>query len=115
MSKSTVTQPVHASTSLVQLNNPPHEPHRMAGAQHYYWRGKLLAWSVRVAVLLIAALLVIPALLQKWLWMRQLNYAGIFWTLLSIKWGMTSVAFIGAFLFLWINIRRGGQKQLRAG
>ena len=38
--------------------------------------------------------------------MRQLNYAGIFWTLLSVKWGMACVAFIGAFLFLWINIRQ---------
>ena len=43
--------------------------------------------------------------------MRQLDYAGIFWTLLSVKWGMTCVAFIGAFLFLWINIRQAARNS----
>jgi uncharacterized protein len=64
-----------------------------------------LPWIIPVAVLFIVVLQVLPDFLQKWLWMRQLNYRGIFWTLLSVKWGMTCVAFIGAFLFLWINIR----------
>ena len=53
----------------------------------------------------------IPQLLQKWLWMRQLDYAGIFWTLLSVKWGMACVAFVGAFLFLWINIRQAARNS----
>ena len=56
-------------------------------------------------MLFVVVLQVIPDFLQKWLWMRQLNYPGIFWTLLSVKWGMTCVAFVGAFLFLWINNR----------
>jgi uncharacterized membrane protein (UPF0182 family) len=65
---------------------------------------KYMIAGFAVAVLL-AALMVIPQLLQKWLWMQQLDYSGIFWTLLSVKWGMACLAFIGAFVFLWINIR----------
>jgi uncharacterized membrane protein (UPF0182 family) len=58
-----------------------------------------------VLAVLLVGLLVIPQLLQKWLWMRQLDYAGVFWTLFSVKCGMAGVAFIGVFLFLWLNIR----------
>ncbi len=85
--------------------------HGVAGKQHGYWWVKLLTWRALVAVLIIAALREVPALLQKWLWMRQLNYAGIFWTLLVVKWGMTCVAFIGAFLFLWINLRQAARQS----
>ena len=56
--------------------------------------------------------MVIPEVLQKLLWMRQLNYEVIFWTLFSVKWGMTSVAFIASFLFLWINIRQAVRNSL---
>ena len=73
---------------------------------------KYFVTAVVLAVLFIGALMVIPQLLQKWLWMRQLNYAGIFWTLLSVKWGMACVAFVGAFLFLWINIRQAARNSL---
>ena len=61
---------------------------------------KYFVTAIVLAVLLVGALMVVPELLQKWLWMRQLNYEGIFWTLLSVKWGMTCAAFIGVFLFL---------------
>ena len=44
-------------------------------------------------------------LIQKWLWMRQLHYLGVFWTLLSVRWAMFGVAFVCAFGFLWINFR----------
>jgi uncharacterized membrane protein (UPF0182 family) len=37
--------------------------------------------------------------------MRQLNYAGIFWTLLSVKWGIFGVAFFVSIIYLWINLR----------
>ena len=49
--------------------------HGVSGRPHRAWWGKLLSWRVLVAVLIIAALWEIPALLQKWLWMRQLNYS----------------------------------------
>jgi uncharacterized protein len=83
-----------------------------AGGQHGSWWGKLLTWRTLVALLIIAALREIPTLLQKWLWMRQLNYAGIFWTLLVVKWGMACVAFIGSFLFLWVNLRQAARRSL---
>ena len=36
---------------------------------------------------IIAVLVGIAGYLEQWLWMRQLDYAGIFWTLLSVQWG----------------------------
>ncbi|HTU50501.1 MAG TPA: UPF0182 family protein, partial [Acidobacteriaceae bacterium] len=57
------------------------------------------------AVVVIVLLTVIAGLIQKWLWMRQLHYLGIFWTLLSVQWAMVGVAFVCAFGFLWINFR----------
>jgi uncharacterized membrane protein (UPF0182 family) len=46
--------------------------------------------------------------------MRQLEYSGIFWTILSVKWGMTCAAFIVAFAFIWLNIRQAGKSSLAA-
>ena len=51
------------------------------------------------AVLLIVVLVGIAGYLEKWLWMRQLHYLGIFWTLLSVQWAMFGVAFVFAFVF----------------
>jgi hypothetical protein len=52
------------------------------------------------------ALAILPGYVEKWLWMGELDYANIFWTLLSARWGMFLFAFIFAFLFLWINLRQ---------
>jgi uncharacterized membrane protein (UPF0182 family) len=65
---------------------------------------KLLKWLFPIAALLFIALIVIPGFLQKWLWMRQLDYAGIFWTLFSVKVALTCAGFIFALLFLWLNV-----------
>ena len=94
-------KPIDRSTLVVRQNDFPAKAHGASNS-----RRRLLNWIVPVAVLLFAALGVMPGLLQKWLWMRQLNYESIFWTLFSVKLGMTCVAFIGAFLFLWINTRQ---------
>ncbi len=67
--------------------------------------GHRLRWMVFAAFAAVILTTVILGLVQKWLWMRELNYSGIFWTLLSIKWVMFGVAAIGAFLFLWVNLR----------
>ena len=48
---------------------------------------------------------VVLGLVQKWLWMRQLDYLGIFWTLLSIKWGMFGLTLTVSLLYLWVNLR----------
>jgi uncharacterized membrane protein (UPF0182 family) len=76
------------------------------------WLGKALKWTPPVALLLFVALIAIPGLLKKWLWMDQVNYAGIFWTILWVKWGVTCVAFVAAFLFIWINIRQASRNSL---
>jgi uncharacterized membrane protein (UPF0182 family) len=57
------------------------------------------------AILVIAILAFIPSWTQKWLWMRQLNYGGIFWTLFSLRWGLFGAAFVVAVLYLWMNFR----------
>ena len=46
---------------------------------------------------------------EKWLWMRQVDYIGIFWTLLSVQWTMFLPAFFFAFLYLWINLRQAAK------
>ena len=66
----------------------------------------LLNLMIAVAVLLIIVLGVISGYIEKWLWMRQLDYAGIFWTLLSVQWAMFCSAFVFAFLYLWLNLRQ---------
>ena len=65
-----------------------------------------LQLMIAAAVLLIAVLVGIAGYLEKWLWMQQLDYTGIFWTLLSVQWGMFCSAFVLAFLYLWINLRQ---------
>jgi uncharacterized membrane protein (UPF0182 family) len=66
----------------------------------------LLRFMIAAAVLLIIALGIIIGYVEKWLWMRQLDYAGIFWTLLSVQWAMFCSAFVFAFLYLWLNLRQ---------
>ena len=45
--------------------------------------GHRLRWIVFAAFAAVILVTVILGLVQKWLWMRELNYSGIFWTLLS--------------------------------
>ena len=66
----------------------------------------LLSLMIAAAFLLIIVLGIITGYIEKWLWMRQLGYAGIFWTLLSVQWAMFCSAFVFAFLFLWFNLRQ---------
>jgi uncharacterized membrane protein (UPF0182 family) len=77
------------------------------------WLGKMLKWFFPVAALLFIALIVVPGFLQKWLWMRQLDYAGIFWTLFSVKVALTCAAFAFAFIFLWMNVRQAAKSGAR--
>ena len=64
-----------------------------------------LRWILIAAFAVVIIVSVILSLVQKWLWMRQLDYSGIFWTLLSVKWVLFGVAAVCAFLFLWVNLR----------
>src|ERR1035441_6938089 len=67
--------------------------------------GHLVKWGLIAVVGIGVVLSVVLGLVQKWLWMRQLDYEGIFWTLLSVKWGVSGVTLIVSVLYLWINLR----------
>ena len=60
------------------------------------------AWGTGVIALILVAALV--GILQKWLWMGELGFRGIFWTLLRTQWTMFGSAFLVAFLYLGINL-----------
>ena len=66
---------------------------------------RLLSTVIVAVALSIAVLGSIAGYLENWLWMRQLDYAGIFWTVLSVQCAMLCSAFVFAFLYLWINLR----------
>ena len=76
------------------------------------WLGKMLKWLFPVAAVLFVVLIAVPVFLQKWLWMRQLNYSVIFWTMFSARAGLTCSAFVFAFLFLWLNVRWAARNSL---
>ena len=65
----------------------------------------LLRWGFFALIAIALVLSVVLGLVQKWLWMRQLDYVGIFWTLLSVKWSIFGVALFVSILYLWINLR----------
>jgi len=67
---------------------------------------QVLRFLVAAAILLIILLAIAAGYVQKGLWMRQLQYTGVFWTLLSVRWAMFGTAFSFAFLYLWINLKR---------
>ncbi len=56
-------------------------------------------------IAVIAILAIVPNWIQKWLWMRQVGYSRVFWTLFSVRWELFGVAFVVALLYLWINLR----------
>jgi uncharacterized membrane protein (UPF0182 family) len=70
-------------------------------------RPKLLLFFqllVPAAIVLVIAVGGITGYLEKWLWMGQLHYTGIFWTLLSVQWTMFAAAFAFVFLFTSFNL-----------
>ena len=62
-----------------------------------------------ILIAAIAAVLIILGVISssivKWLWMRSLDYAGIFWTILFTQRALGVIVFFIAFLFVWINLR----------
>jgi uncharacterized membrane protein (UPF0182 family) len=107
MNDSTAEKPIDLSPVEIHPNNLPHKE---------LFRGnnrlRFQPWIIPAAVLLIGALMVLAGFLQKLLWMRQLNYAGVFWTIVSVKVGMTCVAFLVALVFLAINIYFASKNNL---
>ncbi len=88
---------------------------------HHPLRGRrpmrLLRLVIVGAIAVIAILAFIPSWIQKWLWMRQLGYTGVFWTLFSMRWGLFCAAFVVALLYVWINLRLAARNgaTFRAG
>jgi uncharacterized membrane protein (UPF0182 family) len=76
---------------------------------------KALTLVAAFAVVLIVLMVLLAGWTQKWLWMQQLGYTGIFWGILSAKWTMFALAFVAAFLYVWINLRvaarDGGERR----
>ncbi len=63
------------------------------------WR---LLFVVIVLVLIILA--IVSSSIEKWLWMQQLDYAEVFWKIISVQWGMFILAFLIVLLYFWINL-----------
>jgi uncharacterized membrane protein (UPF0182 family) len=114
---STVKTPKGEPTEVVSVTEkrpaggqPPVEDFR--SVQPPAWAVTLLKWLFPAAAVLFVALIAIPAFLQKWLWMRQLDYSIIFWTLFSVRVGLTCSAFAFTFLFLWLNLRQAARSSM---
>ena len=80
------------------------------GMRRAYRPGRPLRLILVAAVVLIALLVVISGWIQKGLWMGQLGYSGVFWTLLALRCELYCAAFVIAFLYLWINLRLAAAK-----
>jgi uncharacterized membrane protein (UPF0182 family) len=93
------------ATTVKRITSPQTEPSNSARQLLPPLIGSLLMWGLIALVGIGVVLSVVLGLVQKWLWMRQLDYAGIFWTLLSVKWGLFGVTLIVSVFYLWLNLR----------
>lgn len=101
-----IENPIHIEPSRPVESEKPGtngSQHRITGNPLRIGRRYRLA--IAGAISIIAILAFIPGWIQKWLWMRQVGYSGIFWTLFSVRWGLFGAAFVVALLYLWINLR----------
>ena len=93
------------ATAVERIKQPETEPsddvHRILPPSTVF----LVKWGFFALVGIGIDLSVVLGLVQKWLWMRQLDYVGIFWTILSVKWGIFGVTLIISVLYLWLNLR----------
>jgi uncharacterized membrane protein (UPF0182 family) len=104
------------------IDTPIHvEPSRPLSDDNSNYRifrlGSPLKLIILAVIAFIAILVVVSGWIQKWLWMRQLGYTGVFWTILSVRWELFCAAFVVAFLYLWINLRLAAKNgaTFRAG
>jgi len=107
-----IEKPPHVEPSIPVADGKPNgsgshhiireTPPRVGGPRGI---GRSIRLAFIGAILVVAILAFIPDWIQKWLWMRQLNYGGIFWTLFTVRWGLFCEAFVVALLYLWINLR----------
>jgi uncharacterized protein len=93
-----------SNQSILEHPGPPVSAKASASAVR-----RLLGFIVAGVLLLAAVSIMISGYVQKALWMEQLGYAGVFRTLLSVRWAMFCAAFVVAFLYLWINLHRAAR------
>jgi uncharacterized membrane protein (UPF0182 family) len=82
-------------------------PHKATGqpASHRTLR-VATQYIIPGVILLLIAVGMVTGYLEKWLWMGQLHYTGIFWTMFSVQWTMYAVSFAIVFAFIWLNLRQ---------
>jgi uncharacterized membrane protein (UPF0182 family) len=111
-----IETPIKTPIDIAEVSVPPNNtPSAFSDSRNVPppdWLVKLLKWLFPIAAVLFIGLIAIPGLLQKWLWMRQLDYGGIFWSLFSVKVGLTCAGFIFALLFLWLNVRHAARNSV---
>jgi uncharacterized membrane protein (UPF0182 family) len=95
-----IEKPLH-----IEPPRPPAIEPRSVVVNYRFPRWRPLKSIIAAVVLLIALIAFIPGWIQKWLWMRQLGYAGVFWTIWSVRWELSVAAFVVALLYLGINLR----------
>jgi len=67
-------------------------------------RPSRLAWIGGIVLAVFFVVLALTGYIEKWLWMRQLDYVAIFWTVLSVQWALGVLTFVVVFGFLWFNL-----------
>jgi len=87
----------------VPWHGPADRP-KIAGRQPYLHY--ILQFLLPAAILLFIAVGMVTGYLEKWLWMGELHYSGVFWTLFSVQWTMFAAAFVIVFAFLWLNLHQ---------
>jgi uncharacterized membrane protein (UPF0182 family) len=63
-------------------------------------------YLIPCVILLLIVISMVTGYLEKWLWMQQLHYTGIFWTMFSVQWTMYVASFAVVYAFVWLNLRQ---------
>lgn len=92
---------VELAHSLTEKQGENEGHHRVSRGRPGVRRARLVFGGGLAVVAILAS---IPSWLQKWLWMREVGYAGIFSTLLSVRRGLFFTAFVVSLLYLWVNL-----------
>jgi uncharacterized membrane protein (UPF0182 family) len=74
---------------------------------YFMKRRTTLALWIAVAGFIVFLILLseTTGFIEKWLWMKQVGYAQIFWKIFSIKWALFGVAFVGVLLCFYTSLR----------
>lgn len=90
-------------------------PDRDASLKGSHPKLEFLLLFVPVALLAFVAVSMITSYVQKWLWMKQLDYTGIFWTVFSVQWLMFVAALICVYFFFWVNLLKAIHNSTPSG